>query len=70
MIDDFQRGNAWTRALIGLRAKEIHVCGDPSAVDLVRKLAARCNDNFILKEYKRLTQLQCEENQISNFSFA
>jgi hypothetical protein len=24
------RGFAWTRALLGLRADEIHLCGDPS----------------------------------------
>lgn len=27
MIDDASRGHAWTRALLGIRAKEVHVCG-------------------------------------------
>jgi ATP-dependent RNA helicase SUPV3L1/SUV3 len=29
MMADPVRGFAWTRALLGLRADEIHLCGDP-----------------------------------------
>jgi ATP-dependent RNA helicase SUPV3L1/SUV3 len=32
LISDFQRGWAWTRALLGLQAKEIHLTGDLSRV--------------------------------------
>jgi hypothetical protein len=28
MIKDFQRGWAWTRAILGIPAEEIHVCGE------------------------------------------
>lgn len=28
MIKDYQRGWAWTRALLGIPAEEIHVCGE------------------------------------------
>lgn len=28
MIADEQRGSAWTNALLGLKAKVIHICGD------------------------------------------
>ena len=28
MVKDFQRGWAWTRALLGIPAQEIHVCGE------------------------------------------
>lgn len=38
MIKDQQRGWAWTRALLGLCAEEIHVCGESSAIDLVKEL--------------------------------
>ena len=38
MIGDESRGWAWTRALLGLPASELHVAGDGSAVDLVRRL--------------------------------
>jgi len=29
MIADERRGHAWTQALLGLQAEEIHLCGDP-----------------------------------------
>lgn len=39
MVRDPTRGWAWTRALLGLNAKEIHVCGEASAIGLVNELA-------------------------------
>ncbi len=39
MIEDPQRGGGWTRALLGLPAREVHLCGHDCAVDLVQKLA-------------------------------
>jgi ATP-dependent RNA helicase SUPV3L1/SUV3 len=41
MIGDQTRGWAWTRALLGLRARELHLCGDPAAEPLVRSLLRR-----------------------------
>lgn len=38
MIGDDRRGWAWTRALLGLPANEIHLCGDTSALELVGRL--------------------------------
>jgi ATP-dependent RNA helicase SUPV3L1/SUV3 len=38
MLGDKDRGDAWTRALLGIAAEEVHVCGDPSALELVQKL--------------------------------
>ncbi len=36
MMRDLQRGWAWTRALLGICADEIHVCGEVAAIDIVR----------------------------------
>uniref|UniRef100_A0A3Q3IUL8 ATP-dependent RNA helicase SUPV3L1, mitochondrial n=1 Tax=Monopterus albus TaxID=43700 RepID=A0A3Q3IUL8_MONAL len=38
MIRDPARGWAWTRALLGLCAEEIHVCGEPAAIEFIREL--------------------------------
>lgn len=38
MLRDNGRGWAWTRALLGIQAEEIHVCGEEAAVDLVNSL--------------------------------
>jgi ATP-dependent RNA helicase SUPV3L1/SUV3 len=38
MIDDTERGWAWTKALLSLKAKRIHLCGDARALDLVSNI--------------------------------
>ncbi|WP_372654015.1 helicase-related protein [Halobacteriovorax sp.] len=64
MITDKQRGWAWTRALVNVYSPEIHVCGDPSAYDLVKKVADLCGDELIVKEYTRMTELNVEPKPI------
>eukprot|EP01114_Cavostelium_apophysatum_P021683 TRINITY_DN7635_c0_g1_i1.p1 TRINITY_DN7635_c0_g1~~TRINITY_DN7635_c0_g1_i1.p1 ORF type:complete len:557 (+),score=152.89 TRINITY_DN7635_c0_g1_i1:1247-2917(+) len=57
MIGDEQRGWAWTRALLGLLANEIHVCGDPSALDVVQKIGEIIGENVEVRNYARLSPL-------------
>lgn len=64
MIADEQRGHAWTKALNGLRAKEIHVCGGMEAANIVKNIAATNNDDFELFTYNRLTELKVAENSL------
>lgn len=66
MIDDSQRGAAWTRALLGLRCSEIHICGALNAKGLVEKIVEDCNDDYEFKEYKRSIPLEVQD---SNFNF-
>jgi ATP-dependent RNA helicase SUPV3L1/SUV3 len=40
MIGNIERGWAWTQALLGLRAKEVHLCGEERALPLIHELAA------------------------------
>jgi hypothetical protein len=49
MVGDPGRGWAWTRALLGLRAREVHVCGDPAALPLLQQLAEQCGDELQVK---------------------
>jgi len=37
-MKDDQRGWAWTRALLGVQADEIHVCGEPGTAELLQGL--------------------------------
>ncbi|TNM90414.1 hypothetical protein fugu_002703 [Takifugu bimaculatus] len=55
MIRDPSRGWAWTRALLGLCAEEIHVCGESAAVDFVRELMYTTGEEVEVHTYKRLT---------------
>ena len=66
MIDDSQRGAAWTRALLGLRCNEIHICGALNAREVVEKILEDCNDEYEFKEYKRSMPLEVQDK---NFSY-
>ena len=58
MIGNTDRGWAWTQALLGLKAKEIHLCGEERSVPLVRELAASMGDEIEIHTYKRLSPLK------------
>uniref|UniRef100_A0A8C9ZI99 ATP-dependent RNA helicase SUPV3L1, mitochondrial n=1 Tax=Sander lucioperca TaxID=283035 RepID=A0A8C9ZI99_SANLU len=55
MIRDLSRGWAWTRALLGLCAEEIHVCGEPAAIDFIRELMFTTGEEVEVNTYQRLT---------------
>lgn len=57
MLGDEHRGAAWTRALLGVAAAEVHVCGDPAALPAVRAIAELCGDTLEVQEYARMTAL-------------
>ncbi len=64
MLTDPQRGWAWTRALVNIQADEIHICGDHSVLELVKKILALCGDTLEVKEYTRMTELNVLDHQI------
>ena len=68
MINDSQRGAAWSRALLGVRAKEIHVCGAMNAKDILIKILEDCGEQIEFKEYKRRIPLEVEDNDFTNSS--
>ncbi|KAL0477636.1 ATP-dependent RNA helicase [Acrasis kona] len=66
LLSDPNRGWAWTRALLGIRAKEVHVCGEERTLQALKKIAADCGDDLIVNQYNRLTQLTCQNNIVRN----
>lgn len=59
MIADRQRGYAWTRAILGVQAPEIHLCAAPEAKELLIRLIESCGDSYDLELHKRKTPLLC-----------
>lgn len=59
MMGDEDRGWAWTRAVLGANATEVHLCGEERVVPLVRELAASMGDSLKIHNYKRLNPLKC-----------
>lgn len=66
MIDDDQRGAAWTRALLGVKSKEVHLCGSLNAKNIIIKILEDCEESYILKLYQRQIPLQLQQQ---NFSY-
>lgn len=64
MIGDPNRGSAWTAALLGVKADEIHLCGEPSVVDLIKRIGKECGDEVIVKEYQRLSPLRVAKRSL------
>ena len=59
MIGHNERGWAWSQALLGLQAKELHLCGEARTVPLIRELAAAMGDKLVIHFYERLSPLKC-----------
>lgn len=63
VIDEIQmlgcrtRGFSFTRALLGLAADELHLCGDPAAVPLIQEILKVTGDNLKVQYYERLSPL-------------
>ena len=61
MVADTDRGHSWTKAVLGLRAREIHVCMSPGAEPAMIHLIELCGDDYEVERYERKTALICEE---------
>ncbi|KAL7800303.1 P-loop containing nucleoside triphosphate hydrolase protein [Trichoderma ceciliae] len=58
MIADADRGNAWTTAVLGVQAKEVHVCGEERAVKVIQAMCASIGDKCVVHRYERLSPLK------------
>ncbi|EDO18162.1 hypothetical protein Kpol_1031p69 [Vanderwaltozyma polyspora DSM 70294] len=65
MLADPERGWAWTNAVLGARAHEIHLCGEKSVLPLIKKIVDITGDNLIVNEYDRLGKLEIESDVLS-----
>ncbi|ROT41840.1 ATP-dependent RNA helicase SUV3 [Sodiomyces alkalinus F11] len=66
MIGDPDRGWAWTQALLGVMAKEVHLCGEERAVNLIQSVCAAIGDKCIVHRYKRLSPLETMNESLNN----
>ena len=58
MIGHRERGWAWTQAFLGVKAHEVHLCGEERAVPLIRELVAAMGDTLEVHHYERLSPLR------------
>jgi len=64
MIADSQRGYAWTRAILGVLAPEVHLCAAPEAKELLIRLIESCGDSYEVEIHERTTPLICMSHTI------
>lgn len=65
MLTDPERGGAWTAAVLGICATEIHLCGEEGAVPLVQKMLKDTGDEVIIHRYERLSPLVVAEDSLN-----
>ncbi|RGP60963.1 hypothetical protein FSPOR_10276 [Fusarium sporotrichioides] len=65
MIADEDRGQAWATALLGVQAKEVHLCGEERTVKLIENICASIGDECIVHRYERLSPLEAMENSLN-----
>ncbi|XP_027121322.1 DExH-box ATP-dependent RNA helicase DExH16, mitochondrial [Coffea eugenioides] len=74
VIDEIQmlgcktRGFSFTRALLGISANELHLCGDPAAVPLIEEILKVTDDDVKVQHYDRLSPLIPLKVPLGSFS--
>ena len=61
MIVDSDRGHSWTRAVLSVQAKEIHICMSPAGEKVIKHLINMCGDTYEEHHYERKTPLVYED---------
>jgi len=70
LIDEVQmlrcpdRGWAWTRALLGVAAPEVHVCGEEAGIEIVEKILKSTQDTFMVRKFLMHTIHYIKPNEI------
>lgn len=64
LIADEDRGWAWTQAVLGLPARELHLTGSPDAEPYARYLTEMTGDELIVHRYERLVPLEPERGPV------
>ena len=65
MIGNAERGWAWTQALLGVQAKEVHLCGEERTVPLIKELCASVGEKLVIHKYERLSPLKVAEESLN-----
>lgn len=64
MIADRERGFAWTRAILGVLAPEVHLCAAPEARELLIRIIESTGDTWEEIRHLRKTPLVCMRREI------
>ena len=65
MVADPARGHAWTAAILGVPAVEVHVCCAPHAQHVIERLVSLCQDECEVVHHERLVPLRPDRGSFS-----
>lgn len=65
MIADRERGFAWTRAILGCCAQEIHLCTAPEGLSILKQLIESCGECYEVQEHARMAPLKLQDSPIA-----
>ncbi|HOD92838.1 MAG TPA: helicase-related protein [Clostridia bacterium] len=65
LIQDEARGCYWTKAILGIKAKNIHLCAAPEAKDILIKIIEDCEEEYEIIEHERNTELVFSKSPFS-----
>jgi ATP-dependent RNA helicase SUPV3L1/SUV3 len=64
MLQDRDRGSAWTAALIGVPARQVYVCGSNAVTDLCSRVIESLSETFDMTQCARMTPLVLETDSV------
>lgn len=64
MMADPQRGSAWTTAIMGVQAKEVHLCGEETVIGIIQEMVDSMGDTLTIHRYERLTPLAVAQESL------
>ncbi len=65
MMEEEERGGSWTAAIMGVLAREVHVCAAPYAEALLIRLIEYCGDTWEVVRHERMTPLVVEKRKFT-----
>jgi ATP-dependent RNA helicase SUPV3L1/SUV3 len=65
MIGHEERGWAWTQAFLGVKAQEIHLCGEERTVPIIQEICASIGDELVVNKYQRLSGLEMSPQSLN-----
>ena len=65
MVADKFRGGAWSSAILGVMAGEVHVCTAPEAEQILVRMIEMCGDSYETVRHERMTPLEFEKGTFS-----
>ena len=64
LLGDPHRGGVWNSTVLGACAHELHLCGEDTVVDLVKRIAAETGDEVEVNHHQRLAPLAVAEDSL------